>query len=57
MECWVSKEGKKDEFITEEIVEKYSKMKIRFWYFWKRLNFDAFFRPGKLKTEILFKKL
>ena len=54
MECWVSKYDKKGAWSSflkkfEENIQKW-----RFWFrhFWRRSNFEVFFRPSTLKTEI-----
>ena len=36
----------------KEFLENIKKLWFCFWHFWRRLNFQAFFRPSTLKMEI-----
>ena len=53
MECWLSKQGKKGDLCSylKEFFENIQKRRFLCWHFWKRSNFEAFFRPTTLKSE------
>ena len=59
MRSWVSKLSKKGSLSSfpKEFLENIQKWTFWFRHFWKRSNFDAFFRPSTLKTEMKRKKI